>query len=197
MFCSPELGCQSEFGNCSPPKNKSGNKKEEPKVSTNYRCGKEFGKCPGDSCCSKYGWCGNTENYCSPELGCQSEFGNCLPPKDILIDDNESEEEDSLEDDIYSEEDNSLENDVESENDDSSEDNIVSKTWKSLSGAIKNAFKEEKPKISVDGRCGKGYGVCEEGYCCSKYGWCGKSTMYCTVEKGCQSKYGQCFSKTD
>jgi len=44
---------------------------------SNGRCGKDFGKCPGNQCCSKYGWCGNSYLHCSPDVGCQSEFGKC------------------------------------------------------------------------------------------------------------------------
>jgi hypothetical protein len=39
--------------------------------SNGYTCkGSEFG-----SCCSQYGWCGSTKDYC--HSGCQSEFGDC------------------------------------------------------------------------------------------------------------------------
>ncbi|ORY70871.1 hypothetical protein LY90DRAFT_404638, partial [Neocallimastix californiae] len=33
---------------------------------------------------------------------------------------------------------------------------------------------------------------CKKGYCCSKYGWCGKSEVYCDVNQGCQSEFGEC-----
>jgi len=42
-------------------------------------------------------------------------------------------------------------------------------------------------------RCGPGYGSCDEGECCSEYGWCGKSNDHCGV--GCQPKYGICKSE--
>jgi len=44
-------------------------------------------------------------------------------------------------------------------------------------------------------QCGKGIGSCPDGYCCSKYGWCGKSDAYCKLEEGCQSKFGVCHEK--
>jgi len=45
-------------------------------ISTNDRCGSKFGtKCPSGKCCSKYGWCGKSSDYCG--AGCQSEFGKC------------------------------------------------------------------------------------------------------------------------
>jgi peptidoglycan/xylan/chitin deacetylase (PgdA/CDA1 family) len=40
------------------------------------------------------------------------------------------------------------------------------------------------------GKCGDGMGICEEGYCCSQYNWCGKSEGHCGL--GCQSVFGNC-----
>nr|AFK48556.1 unknown [Lotus japonicus] len=38
------------------------------------QCGSQAGGqlCPNNQCCSQYGWCGNTEDYCSSSKGCQS-----------------------------------------------------------------------------------------------------------------------------
>lgn len=40
------------------------------------QCGRQAGGaiCPNGLCCSQYGWCGSTYEYCSPEVNCQS---NC------------------------------------------------------------------------------------------------------------------------
>lgn len=40
------------------------------------QCGWQVGGafCPNGLCCSRYGWCGSTDEYCSPDKGCQS---NC------------------------------------------------------------------------------------------------------------------------
>ncbi|KAG4108365.1 L domain-like protein [Neocallimastix lanati (nom. inval.)] len=45
---------------------------------------------------------------------------------------------------------------------------------------------------STTGRCGKKDGQCPSGKCCSKYGYCGTTSSYCSVAKGCQSEFGQC-----
>lgn len=39
------------------------------------QCGRQAGGalCPGGQCCSQYGWCGTTADYCS--TGCQSQCG--------------------------------------------------------------------------------------------------------------------------
>jgi len=50
-------------------------KTETVPISTNGKCGAEYGKCPSGRCCSKYGWCGKTSKYCG--TGCQKAFGIC------------------------------------------------------------------------------------------------------------------------
>jgi len=52
-------------------------------------------------------------------------------------------------------------------------------------------------KVSTDGRCGKEKGRCPTGECCSKYGWCGRSSDHCSADAGCQSTYGQCSKESD
>jgi len=53
-------------------------------ISKSYQCGPNFGMCPKNLCCSKYGWCGQTSEYC--DNGCQEEYGNCniQNPKSIF-----------------------------------------------------------------------------------------------------------------
>ena len=86
-------GCQSSFGNCSSSSSTSTtrsttkpatttstttNGSSSLPTSTDGRCGKEFGTvCPNQQCCSKYGYCGSTDEYCSADNGCQSGFGRC------------------------------------------------------------------------------------------------------------------------
>jgi len=51
----------------------------------------------------------------------------------------------------------------------------------------------EKPlEVTTDGECGSGHGKCAEGYCCSRFGWCGSTPLHCNVSEGCQSKFGKC-----
>ncbi|KAJ9180096.1 hypothetical protein P3X46_008381 [Hevea brasiliensis] len=40
------------------------------------QCGRQAGGklCPNNLCCSQWGWCGSTDEYCSPDHNCQS---NC------------------------------------------------------------------------------------------------------------------------
>ncbi|ORX98448.1 hypothetical protein LY90DRAFT_519980 [Neocallimastix californiae] len=50
------------------------------------------------------------------------------------------------------------------------------------------------PTILSSDKCGSkkdGIYMCKRSYCCSKYGYCGKSSAYC--DSGCQSRYGKCW----
>ncbi|KAK1655797.1 hypothetical protein BDP81DRAFT_388694 [Colletotrichum phormii] len=37
--------------------------------------------CPLGVCCSKFGFCGSTDEFCNADEGCQKAFGGCGPPK--------------------------------------------------------------------------------------------------------------------
>jgi len=41
-------------------------------------------------------------------------------------------------------------------------------------------------------RCGPGIGKCQDGQCCSKKGYCGTTSEFCSLSLGCQSSYGKC-----
>jgi hypothetical protein len=38
-------------------------------------CGAGIGSCTGGLCCSQWGYCGSTDEFCG--VGCQSAFGSC------------------------------------------------------------------------------------------------------------------------
>jgi len=72
IYCS--TGCQSAFGICNEPP-------AGLPISKDNTCGSDVGlRCAEGACCSQYGWCGTTTDYCL--VGCQSAFGVCneLPP---------------------------------------------------------------------------------------------------------------------
>jgi len=60
-------------------------------------------------------------------------------------------------------------------------------------------YKQDPPKEYADGgddrtdRCGSQFGgdSCDQGECCSPYGWCGKSDSHCG--SGCQKEFGKCW----
>lgn len=45
---------------------------------------------------------------------------------------------------------------------------------------------------SSNWKCGEGNGRCPDGYCCSKYNYCGKTNDHCSIASGCQTLYGKC-----
>ncbi|OUM57138.1 carbohydrate-binding module family 18 protein, partial [Piromyces sp. E2] len=78
-----DTNCQSEFGDC------RGSLREKDRCVTNSyestpdedlpisygQCGEGIGRCVSGSCCSQYGWCGNTSQHCG--VGCQPKYGIC------------------------------------------------------------------------------------------------------------------------
>jgi len=46
-------------------------------------------------------------------------------------------------------------------------------------------------KTTFNWRCGSEYGRCPDGFCCSKYGYCGKSDIHC--KSRCRPEYGVCY----
>jgi len=169
------------------------------------RCGKSYGSCEKGYCCSQYGWCGKSDRHCELENGCQSKFGYCKPgfTKISTIATTTKIKTNSIKDrcgkgygsrqkgyccsqygwcgksDAYCN---------------------VEKGCQSGFGKCSSLSNNEKNatvtttirKVSSNQwRCGKTFGSCKEGYCCSRYGWCGKDSHYCG--KGCQSEFGKCW----
>jgi hypothetical protein len=73
------------------------------------RCGREFGtdhitetKCgKGSPCCSSHGWCGASEEYCSPTLGCQSGCWDKDHPRELELNKGKSDTDYEHHDDDY------------------------------------------------------------------------------------------------
>jgi len=61
---------------------------------------------------------------------------------------------------------------------------------KATAAAKVNTNTKSNVKISTNGKCGKSEGRCPSGQCCSKYGYCGRSSAHCKI--GCQSEFGIC-----
>jgi len=168
------------------------------------RCGPEFNnqKYHHNKCCSKYGWCGRTDEYCKISKGCQSEFGRCkdkkpntttssstrtIPTTTLILKDRCGPKFNNKKchyneccskygwcgrTDEYCK---------------------ISKGCQSEFGECKNKKNILAHKISKNGQCVKKDGKCLFGECCSKYGYCGKSSEYCSKKKGCQSEFGKCW----
>jgi len=93
------VGCQTAFGKCDisepvstpepttiisqPIPTITQNTPSIDNISTNGRCGAEYGRCPDGQCCSKYGYCGIAKAHC--DLGCQPQFGQCQLTDNIPV----------------------------------------------------------------------------------------------------------------
>ncbi|ORX78382.1 hypothetical protein BCR32DRAFT_206888 [Anaeromyces robustus] len=62
-------GCQSKYGVCTTSKVTPTSSVQDGK------CGSEYGSCNTGDCCSQYGYCGDTSEYCGK--GCQKAYGRC------------------------------------------------------------------------------------------------------------------------
>ncbi|CAL1387750.1 unnamed protein product [Linum trigynum] len=108
-------------------------------------------KCKDGSCCSEYGWCGNTDQHCGK--GCLSNCdggGKKSPPPPP--------------------------------------DNSYSFPAIRRGGGV--VVKGGDDGSYNDPHCGSqaGGGTCDPGYCCSQFGFCGKTVEYCG--DGCQNGCG-------
>ncbi|KAI9331811.1 hypothetical protein DFJ73DRAFT_963626 [Zopfochytrium polystomum] len=117
-----------------------------PPVASGFECGASSAgaTCAAGLCCSQWGWCGASADFCGD--GCQQQFslGQCLP----------------------------------------------------TAAATQFSIPPSLPlPITTYGQCGPGLGVCSEGRCCSKWGWCGSTEDFCGA--GCQDGYGlaPCLAK--
>jgi len=218
-------GCQSEFGRCNDshvttttttttPKTQPTN---EGKISTDGKCGANNGNtiCPNNQCCSKYGYCGDTDAYCGS--GCQTNFGRCSASQvtsktTTTTPKTQPTNEGKISTDGKCGPNNG--NTICPNNEccskygycgtsdahcgtcqanygrcDASGSNTT-KTTKTTKTTSKKS--SATGSVSTDGKCGpyNGNTVCPSGYCCSKYGYCGTSSSYCGGN--CLSDFGRC-----
>jgi len=138
-------------------------------ISTNASCGEDFGRCPGNKCCSKYGYCGVTDGHCG--IGCQAGFGKCNTNTTTEI--------------------KATTTSVITVKATQTKATIDTTTKPVTTKTIKTSAKSTATvTTSTSGKCGVDYGNCPKGQCCSKYGYCGTTTSYCG--NGCQSAFGVC-----
>ncbi|OUM57191.1 carbohydrate-binding module family 18 protein, partial [Piromyces sp. E2] len=196
-------GCQSEFGRCD-----GSNKSATPNVNDlprKSRCGPGVGSCSPGDCCSEYGWCGVTTGHCG--AGCQSEFGRCdgsskpSTPNvnDLRAPSNNKDRKSRCGPGVGSC----------SPGDCCSEYGWCGVTTGHCGAGCQSEFgrcdgssKPATPNVNDlrapsnnKGRCGPKFGTCPAGECCSGKGYCGKTAVYCSANRGGQKEYkGQCCS---
>jgi len=156
---------------------------------TSSKCGPGIGRCAKSTdCCSQYGYCGNTEDYCGK--GCQSEFGVCENSKGKVpistVSGRCGPEYGACA----------------KAGECCSQHNYCGTSSAHCGNGCQSEFgictETSSNKISVStvsGRCGPDYGVCAKaGECCSQYNYCGTSTTHCGT--GCQNEFGVCTTTT-
>jgi len=148
------------------------------------RCGEGYKACSDNECCSKYGYCGTSDEHCSIENECQTEYGICYDiGKDgtrIIV---------GLGHDTKKKEGNQHKN-IEKE---TKPETKVSMNSPGTTGSH-NIVSTDIDDSAENYRCGKNHGRCDNGQCCSKYGWCGTSEDFCQYDK-CQPEYGLCWDR--
>ncbi|RIB03169.1 CBM Family 18/Carbohydrate Esterase Family 4 protein [Gigaspora rosea] len=73
-FCDPNQGCQEGYGTCG----QISNNKDSSQLSNDGTCGPDKNtRCGDNDCCSQWGYCGNTPEFCDPNQGCQEGYGTC------------------------------------------------------------------------------------------------------------------------
>jgi len=182
--------CSTYSNSSSSYKSNKSNKTQTIKISTSGKCGRIYGRCPHGECCSKYGYCGASDKYCGS--GCQSEFGIC----NIFGNYNSSNKSSNKTNNKISKNGKCGRIYGRCPHGECCSQYGYCGTSRKYCGSgcqsefgMCNPFAAKKP--SNDGKCGKMYGKCPHGECCSQYGYCGTSKDYCGT--GCQRKYGLCF----
>ncbi|KAK9465999.1 hypothetical protein V1512DRAFT_30622 [Lipomyces arxii] len=193
-YCGP--GCQSKFGSCTA----LGPDSPLPTV-VDKQCGPKLGICGNGQCCSAFGWCGTTADYCA--YGCQADFGACLPPKNYISA-------------TYS-------SGVATPTNPSGQCGpglgvcaagqcCSPAGWCGTTADYCDAGCQPEygtclapsqyptnpapaPVTGAGGQCGLGVGSCGDNECCSPAGWCGTGPSYCT-SPDCQLGFGVCDADT-
>ncbi|ORX77037.1 glycoside hydrolase/deacetylase, partial [Anaeromyces robustus] len=148
-------------------------------------------------CCSQYGYCGKTSEYCG--TGCQSGFGKCDDGKSTTtttpktptgkISTNGRCGKDNgntvCPDDLCCSQYGYC-----GESSEHCGTGCQSEFGQCKTVAAKNPGKPGE--VSTNGRCGPDYGytVCPNNQCCSKHGYCGTKDEHCAP--GCIKDYGKC-----
>ena len=147
-----------------------------PRQDDGQRCGAEYDGqvCPGQTCCSMYGYCGDGPEYCN-RFSCQVDFGWC-DGQPIPTSTPEPEPEPEPEP-------------IETE--EPTEGDPADPTTDPETG---ETSVPELPEftISEDGLCGN-VTTCVGstfGRCCSDFYWCGDDDSYCG--DGCRVEFGEC-----
>ncbi|KAK3683378.1 hypothetical protein B0T22DRAFT_246586 [Podospora appendiculata] len=153
-----------------------------PLLEKRNNCGAGIGSCAAGLCCSQWGYCGTTDEYCA--AGCQPAFGSCK---------------------------NTVPTGSCGAGIGSCQPGYCCSQWgfcgttpaccdppgcQPAFGTCK--VPSPNPVPSTDASCGPsatGGTTCKGtvfGQCCSKWGWCGNTPQHCGLSEGCQPGFGNC-----
>ncbi|KAF8865872.1 glycoside hydrolase/deacetylase [Acephala macrosclerotiorum] len=163
-------------------------------VSPDNTCGNAFGGANNSyvcdatvnegSCCSQYGYCGNSTDYCS--TGCQSDFGTCSPastqPGDDTFTCGPTHGDLQCNSGLCC-----------------YQAGYCGNTTDYCGAGCQSAFgvcSPDAPPPSGSGTCGPNFGgaTCSDNQCCSMAGYCGTTQVYCADPGSCMLGYGRCDS---
>jgi len=149
-------------------------------------CGADVAKtCPSGKCCSKYGYCGISEAFCSVKQGCQAKYGDCYEVVDTAA------EVASVDDSVECGP--GIGSCINGECCNSEGHCGISKEFCDVDNGCQEDYGVCNSQSQV-GECGEGFGRCPNSeHCCSRVGFCGTSDAYCAMSQGCQPEYGLCI----
>eukprot|EP00474_Spongospora_subterranea_P005876 CRZ06334.1 hypothetical protein [Spongospora subterranea] len=166
--------CQSGFGLCI----STSAVPSTAESSASPKCGPNFGSC-AKGCCSKFGYCGTTDEYCS--AGCQFEFGQCAGTTPTTAAPKCGPNFGSCTTGCCSKFGYC-----------GTSDEFCSAGCQSKYGQCTGGITPPTaaPTTMLNPKCGGTDGSCPFSLCCSKYGYCGADPSFCGA--GCQSQFGSC-----
>jgi len=170
-------------------------------VASNQRCGSGFGKCPAGQCCSKWGYCGTTSEYCSNSQGCQLAYGDCKCGSGF----GSCAAGSCCSKWGYCGKTSAYCSNSEGCQLNYGDCRCGSGFGKCEAGSCcsqygycgkTSAYCSNSQKCQIaygDCKCGNNFGSCANGYCCSQWGFCGKTNDYCSLKQGCKVQFGKCL----
>ncbi|KAK4149791.1 hypothetical protein C8A00DRAFT_37608 [Chaetomidium leptoderma] len=150
------------------------------------QCGAQYGKCPGDLCCSSYGFCGDSVDHCHPLFDCQAQYGTCGWPRVAPQPTTTS---------TTSARPTSTSTSTTSQPPTTAPTTAPTTTTRPSSTSTSTTpIPTGDLQVTTNGMCGNNtmcIGNPSFGPCCSQFFWCGSSMEFCGA--GCKSDFGACL----
>ncbi|KAL2127120.1 hypothetical protein VTI74DRAFT_11305 [Chaetomium olivicolor] len=158
----------------------------------NGQCGAQHGRCPGDLCCSSYGFCGDSIDHCHPLFDCQVRYGTCGWPRAAPQPTTTSTAS------TTSTRQTTTITSTTIRPPSTSPTSVIPTTTSTSRSSTSPTSSVPIPtgsfQVTTNGMCGNNtmcIGNPNFGPCCSQFFWCGSSMEFCGA--GCRSEFGACF----